>query len=156
MIGVLRTQSLRRKLVIVALITTGLTLIASNMAFISLEYYLARQDVERKLNILGEVIANRATAALTFGDFDLLKTRNARSTSFSNALNVRKLSQQFTPSERLRKTTETAEEDTNSVYSKVVPVPTHKKRVSEMLKTMQLDKIKISNLQEASSLVTDP
>ena len=93
---------------------------------------------------------------MTRQDFDLLKTRNARSTSFSNALNVRKLSQQFTPSERFRKTTETAEEDTNSVYSKVVPVPTHKKRVSEMLKTMKLDKIKISNLQEASSLVTDP
>lgn len=74
MIGTLRTQSLRRKLVMVALITTGLTLLTSNLAFISLEYYLARQDVERKLTILGEVIANRATAALTFGDFDLLKT----------------------------------------------------------------------------------
>lgn len=40
----------------------------------SLEYYLSRQDTEKKLTVLGEVIADRATAALTFGDTALLET----------------------------------------------------------------------------------
>ena len=70
----LNSQSLRRKLVIIALITTGLTLIVSNLAFISLEYYLSRQDAEKKLTVLGEVISNRASAALTFSDFSMLQT----------------------------------------------------------------------------------
>lgn len=70
----LNTQSLRRKLVIIALITTGLTLLATNLAFISLEYYLSRQDAQKKLTVLGEVISNRASAALTFSDFSMLQT----------------------------------------------------------------------------------
>ena len=70
----LQTQSLRRKLVIISLITTGLTLLLSNLAYMSLEYYLSRQDTQNKLSVLGEVIANRATTALTFNDFDLLRT----------------------------------------------------------------------------------
>ena len=74
MIRSLSMQSLRRKLVIIAMITTGLTLLVSNLAFISLEYYLSRQDTEKKLTVLGEVIASRATAALTFSDFTLLST----------------------------------------------------------------------------------
>ncbi|WP_430460419.1 EAL domain-containing protein [Thalassolituus sp. LLYu03] len=74
MINMLRAQTLRRKLLIIVLIITGLTLVSSNMAFISLEYYLARQDVQKKMAVLGEVIAGRATAALTFSDYDLLTT----------------------------------------------------------------------------------
>lgn len=70
----LQTQSLRRKLVIISLITTGLTLLLSNLAFISLEYYLSRQDTQDKLSVLGEMIANRATTALTLNDSELLKT----------------------------------------------------------------------------------
>lgn len=70
----LNSQSLRRKLVIIALLTTGLTLFITNLAFISLEYYLSRQDVDKKLTILGEVISNRASAALTFSDFSMLQT----------------------------------------------------------------------------------
>jgi len=70
----LQTQSLRRKLVIISLITTGLTLLLSNLAFMSLEYYLSRHDTQNKLSVLGEVIAKRATTALTFNDYDLLVT----------------------------------------------------------------------------------
>ena len=73
MIRSLNAQSLRRKLVIIALITTSLSLVMSNLAFISLEYYLARQDVQQKLSILGQVIATRSTAALTFSDYALLQ-----------------------------------------------------------------------------------
>jgi len=77
MIRMLRNQSVRRKLVVIALITTGLSLLTSNLAFISLEYYLARQDVQKKLAILGDVIASRSATALTFNDFSLLKTNLA-------------------------------------------------------------------------------
>ncbi|MFC3680524.1 EAL domain-containing protein [Bacterioplanoides pacificum] len=70
----LQTQSLRRKLVIISLITTGLTLLLSNLAYMSLEYYLSRHDAQNKLSVLGEVIAKRATTALTFNDYDLLHT----------------------------------------------------------------------------------
>ncbi|GGY35999.1 hypothetical protein GCM10011297_06290 [Bacterioplanes sanyensis] len=68
-----RHQSLRRKLIFISLVTTGLTLLLSNLAFMSLEYYLTRQDNQNKLTILGEVIANRATAALTFADIQVLQ-----------------------------------------------------------------------------------
>ncbi|MEL7401493.1 MAG: PAS domain S-box protein, partial [Pseudomonadota bacterium] len=42
--------------------------------FMSLEYYLSRHDTQNKLSVLGEVIAKRATTALTFNDYDLLVT----------------------------------------------------------------------------------
>lgn len=70
----LQTQSLRRKLVIISLITSSLTLLLSNTAFMSLEYYLSRHDTQEKLSVLGEMIAKRATTALTFSDYDLLQT----------------------------------------------------------------------------------
>jgi diguanylate cyclase (GGDEF)-like protein/PAS domain S-box-containing protein len=68
------SQSLRRRLVLISLMTTGLTLILANLAYISLEYYLARQDTENKLQVLGEVISERVTAALTFNDKALLES----------------------------------------------------------------------------------
>ncbi|MEK9713692.1 MAG: CHASE sensor domain-containing protein, partial [Thalassolituus sp.] len=69
-----KTQSLRRRLVLISLITTGLTLLLANFAYISLEYYLARKDTENKLQVLGEVISDRSTAALTFNDRALLES----------------------------------------------------------------------------------
>jgi len=69
-----KTQSLRRRLVLISLITTGLTLLLANFAYISLVYYLARKDTENKLQVLGEVISDRSTAALTFNDRALLES----------------------------------------------------------------------------------
>ncbi len=63
-----RSNSLRKKLVTIAMITATLTLILSNLAFISLEYYLGKKEVKEKLTILGEVIANQTSAALMFQD----------------------------------------------------------------------------------------
>src|SRR5690554_274588 len=63
-----RITSLRKKLVTIAMITATLTLILSNLAFISLEYYLGKKEVSQKLTILGEVIANQTSAALMFED----------------------------------------------------------------------------------------
>ena len=69
-----KTQSLRRRLVLISLITTGLTLLLANFAYISLEYYLAKRDTENKLQVLGDVISDRITAALTFNDKALLES----------------------------------------------------------------------------------
>lgn len=63
-----RSHSLRKKLVTIAMITATLTLILSNLAFISLEYYLGKKEVSQKLTILGEVIANQTSTALMFQD----------------------------------------------------------------------------------------
>ena len=67
-------QSLRRKLVIIALLTTGLTLLITNLAFISLEYYLSYKDIEKKLAVLGHVISNRASNRQPFNDATLLQS----------------------------------------------------------------------------------
>lgn len=69
----LHSQSLRRKLVTIATIITCLTLLVTNAAFISLKYYLSHQDVQQKLSVLGEVISNRSSTALTFSDFSMLQ-----------------------------------------------------------------------------------
>lgn len=69
-----RTNSLSKKLVTIAMITATLTLILSNFAFISLEYYLGKKEVSRKLSIVGEVIANQTSSALMFEDKASLKS----------------------------------------------------------------------------------
>lgn len=68
-----RNNSLRKMLVAIAMITTTLTLVLSNLAFISLEYYLGKQEVTEKLTILGEVIANQTGTALMFQDKHMLQ-----------------------------------------------------------------------------------
>lgn len=68
-----RNNSLRKKLVTIAMITATLTLVLSNLAFISLEYYIGKQEVSEKLTILGEVIANQTGTALMFQDKPMLQ-----------------------------------------------------------------------------------
>lgn len=68
-----RSNSLRKKLVTIAMITVTLTLVLSNLAFISLEYYIGKKEVSNKLTILGEVIANQTAAALMFQDIPVLQ-----------------------------------------------------------------------------------
>ena len=68
----LHSQTIRAKLVIIAVITSTLTLMISTAAFLSLEYYVGHQEQQKKLNVLGQVISDRSTAALTFRDSNLL------------------------------------------------------------------------------------
>ena len=68
-----RNNSLRTKLITMAMVTTALTLMLSNLAFISLEYYLGKQEVDGKLTILGEVLANQTGPALMFQDQPILQ-----------------------------------------------------------------------------------
>ena len=67
-----RSQSLRRRLVLISLITTGVTLLLTNLGYISLEYYLNKRDTEKKLQVLGNVIADRIPSAVTFSDTALI------------------------------------------------------------------------------------
>lgn len=69
-----RSKSLRRRLVLISLITSFVTLILANIGYISLEYYLAKRDIDNKMQVLGEVISDRITAALTFNDQALLES----------------------------------------------------------------------------------
>lgn len=68
-----KSYSLRSKLIIIAMFTTCITLLASNLAFIAYEYHLNRQDIDSKLTILADVITNQAGAALIFNDLAMLK-----------------------------------------------------------------------------------
>ncbi|MFK4754500.1 bifunctional diguanylate cyclase/phosphodiesterase [Oceanobacter antarcticus] len=69
----LQVQSLKRKLVIVALLTTTLTLIFSSIAFTWLEYYLTRQDSERQLTTLGSMMARHSAHEIKAGHIDDLQ-----------------------------------------------------------------------------------
>ncbi len=71
---ILHTQTVRTKLVIIAVATSTLILLLSTAAFLSLEFYFGHQDLNKKLSVLGQVIAERSTAALAFGDDRLLHT----------------------------------------------------------------------------------
>lgn len=82
-----RSQSLRRRLVLISLITTGATLVLTNLSYISLEYYLNKRDTEKKLQVLGTVIADRIPSAVTFADTELVS--NSLSTLKSDDAIVR-------------------------------------------------------------------
>lgn len=69
----LKSMPLRRKLAFIAITITGLTLFASNITLISLEYYLNRQDIHTKLDVLSQVIASHTANALTSQDFATLQ-----------------------------------------------------------------------------------
>jgi len=70
----LNSQTIKTKLLIIAVLTSSLTLFASSLAFISLEYFVGEQDLNKKIKVLGQVVADRSTAALTFRDENLLQS----------------------------------------------------------------------------------
>ena len=73
----LHTQTVRTKLVIIAVATSTLILLLTTAAFLSLELYFGHQDLNKKLTVLGQVIAERSTAAVTFRDDRLLHSNLA-------------------------------------------------------------------------------
>jgi len=73
----LASRTLRGKLTFIAVLITGLTLLASTAALISLEYYLSKQDTAKKLGILSEVIASHTILALSFNDVAMLQSNLA-------------------------------------------------------------------------------
>lgn len=56
-----KKRSLRGKLIFIAALITGATLLASSIVFLSLEYYLSQHDSENKLTVLSAVIGQQAS-----------------------------------------------------------------------------------------------
>jgi signal transduction histidine kinase len=64
----LRRVPLRRKLMLILMLASGVALVLANLALVGIDFYLFRDDLTRDLNTLAAVIADNSTAALQFGD----------------------------------------------------------------------------------------
>lgn len=82
----LHAQTIRTKLVVIAVTTSILILIITTAAFLSLELYFGHKDLNKKLSVLGQVIAERSSAALVFRDDTLLRSNLASLDSDSSVI----------------------------------------------------------------------
>ncbi|MGK0247829.1 MAG: diguanylate cyclase (GGDEF)-like protein/PAS domain S-box-containing protein [Oleispira sp.] len=73
----LNAQTVRTKFVIIAVTTSTLILLITTIAFLSLELFFGHQDLNKKISVLGQVIAERSTAALIFDDNKFLQSNLA-------------------------------------------------------------------------------
>lgn len=64
----LSAQTVRAKLVVIAIATSTLILLITTTAFLTLELFFSHQDLNNKIQVLGQIIAERSTAALVFDD----------------------------------------------------------------------------------------
>ena len=64
----LHDLSIRHKLTLITMLTSVVVLLLACGAFLGYELFTFRRTMERDLSILGDVIANNSTAALTFDD----------------------------------------------------------------------------------------
>lgn len=70
---ILASLSLKRKLVLIIMLTNTLTLALTCATFIFYNVIETRQALVRELDMLGAIIGNRSTAALSFADQNLAK-----------------------------------------------------------------------------------
>jgi diguanylate cyclase (GGDEF)-like protein/PAS domain S-box-containing protein len=82
----LNAHTIRTKLVIIAVTTSTLILLITTAAFLSLELYFGHQDLNKKLTVIGQVIAERSSAALIFRDETLLHNNLASLNSDSSVI----------------------------------------------------------------------
>jgi diguanylate cyclase (GGDEF)-like protein/PAS domain S-box-containing protein len=73
----LNAQTVRTKLVMIAATTSTLILLLTTIAFLSFELFFNHHDLSKKISVLGQVIAERSTAALVFDDNKLLRSNLA-------------------------------------------------------------------------------
>lgn len=66
----MRDAPIRRKLMTMILLTSGLVLLLTSAAFVTYEFLTFRQSSVRQLSTLGEIIAANSTAALAFDNPD--------------------------------------------------------------------------------------
>ncbi len=64
----LKAQTIRIKLIVFAVAISAFTLLLTSASYLSLELYFGRVDLTKKLSVMGQVIAERSTAALIFKD----------------------------------------------------------------------------------------
>src|SRR6266542_232010 len=67
---VLRDTPIRRKLMTIMLLTSGLVLLLTCAAFMAYDLLTFRQSAVRELSTVGEIIAANSTAALAFQNQD--------------------------------------------------------------------------------------
>jgi diguanylate cyclase (GGDEF)-like protein/PAS domain S-box-containing protein len=73
----LNAQTVRTKFVIIAVTASTVILLITTIAFLSLELFFGHQDLNKKISVLGQVIAEQSTAALIFDDDKLLRSNLA-------------------------------------------------------------------------------
>lgn len=66
------THTIRTKFIIFSISMCTFTLLLTTMAYLPIELYFGREDSSKKLSVIGQVIAERSAAAVTFQDIDLL------------------------------------------------------------------------------------
>jgi len=69
-----RAVPIRRRLISMVLLTSGVVLLVSTAASLAYEYLTYRQSALRHLATVGEVIANNSTAALAFDNVEDAKS----------------------------------------------------------------------------------
>ena len=82
----LHAQTIRTKLMVIAVTTSTLILLITTAAFLSLELYFGHQDLNKKLTVIGQVIAERSSAALVFRDKALLNNNLSSLNSDSSVI----------------------------------------------------------------------
>jgi diguanylate cyclase (GGDEF)-like protein/PAS domain S-box-containing protein len=68
----LHTHTIRTKLIIFAVAISAFTLLLTSIAFLSLELYFGREDLTKKMSVIGKIISDRSTAAVIFKDTESL------------------------------------------------------------------------------------
>jgi diguanylate cyclase (GGDEF)-like protein/PAS domain S-box-containing protein len=81
----LDAQTVRTKFVIIAITTSTLMLLLATTAFLSLELHFGKQDLNKKISVVGQVIAEGSTEGLTLRDNKLLRS-NLASLSADNSV----------------------------------------------------------------------
>jgi len=65
-----RNIPIRRKLMLVVLVSSTAALLVASAALFAFQVYTFRQNFMRDLVALGEIVSANSTAAITFGDAD--------------------------------------------------------------------------------------
>lgn len=79
------TATIRTKLIVFSVSICTFTLLLTTMAYLPLELYFGREDSNNKLSVIGQIIAERSAAAVTFRDIDSLK-KNLASLDVDNSI----------------------------------------------------------------------
>ena len=73
----LQARTIQNKLITFAISICAFTLLLTTVAYLPFELYFGREDSNKKLSVIGQIIAERSTAAVTFKDVTLLKSNLA-------------------------------------------------------------------------------
>ncbi len=67
---IFRMASLRHKLILIIMLTSGVALLTAGIAYVTFDVVTFRRTMQRDLAILTTIIGTNSTAALAFGDQD--------------------------------------------------------------------------------------